>query len=157
MTPEEIAEARRLREVEGWSYGKLATRFSTSKNVIVGHANRGGWKAPQATLAAVEQRREGPRGSYRPRGTSPDADAPAPRPKLEGGQRALLRFAPPVPAVGITSAGATAQRTCQWIAGDPQRDPTKCGLPSVRGCSWCEDHRRRAFTTDLRQAEEEAA
>ena len=78
-------------------------------------------------------------------------------PRLEGGQRALLRHAPLVPAVGITSGGVTSHRTCRWIDGDPKRDATKCGRPAALSCSWCEDHRRRAFTTDLRQPEEEAA
>ncbi|MBP0492109.1 hypothetical protein [Roseomonas indoligenes] len=77
--------------------------------------------------------------------------------RLEGGQRALLRNAPAMPALARTVAGATAARVCQWIDGDPKRDARKCGAPAVPACSWCEAHRRRAFTTDMRAEQQEDA
>ncbi|WP_176058123.1 helix-turn-helix domain-containing protein [Paraburkholderia sp. BCC1876] len=38
LTPDEMAEARRLYEKEGWGYGRIATKFSVSKPTVQGWA-----------------------------------------------------------------------------------------------------------------------
>ncbi len=37
--------------------------------------------------------------------------------------------------------------TCRWPLGGPW-EPVEffCGQPTVPGCSWCQEHRKRAFS-----------
>lgn len=36
-------------------------------------------------------------------------------------------------------------KTCQYIAGNPREDPTKCGARSKPGSSYCPDHHARCY------------
>jgi hypothetical protein len=49
--------------------------------------------------------------------------------------------------------------SCRWPIGQPwERAEFFCGEPAVAGCSWCREHRSRAFTRPLlRQTKEQQA
>lgn len=51
------------------------------------------------------------------------------------------RFRPSAP----TLRTGAPHRSCQWIAGDPRTDATKCGAPVRLGSSYCPEHYERSI------------
>ncbi|SLN77272.1 hypothetical protein [Oceanibacterium hippocampi] len=48
-----------------------------------------------------------------------------------------------VPPRRLAAGRPAPAATCQFIAGDPRHDPTRCGAPVKPGSSWCPDHHAR--------------
>lgn len=48
-------------------------------------------------------------------------------------------------------------KTCQFIAADPRRDPTKCDDPTRPGSPYCDAHHRRCYLPKGTLARDHAA
>jgi hypothetical protein len=135
VTREQLTLAETL-----WNAGELTARqigaeVGMTHNAVIGHARRRGWA-----------KRGSPIGVTRPKTAAPKA---ARSPKAAKARQAdIARRAPSIrPVIDWSAILAADPRGCQWIEGDALVDPTPCGVPSVDGCSWCAEHRRRVFTS----------
>jgi hypothetical protein len=150
------AEIEQLRQL--WAAGKTASEIAAlipgkTRNAIIGRVHRDRHAPRPSPIAGrvTKPREPTPEKLARParvqtRPLKP-SEIKAPRLTVDGriwrsGSAPSVTPAPKLlpPEVSILGPG-----TCQWIEGDPQIDPTKCGARALLGKAWCPDHHTRCY------------
>jgi hypothetical protein len=145
-TAVDIALARELWD-EGLSCSAIGARFGRTKHSVVGLAHRRHWP-PRASPISNPERLIVPRTPKRNRKAELSRAAHKPRTVT----LAPIAAAPPLPTPPKPPAvAAVPLRTCAWLLGErPAWRP--CSAPVVAGCSWCIEHRARAYAHGSRVA-----
>jgi hypothetical protein len=142
---EKVAELRRLWATK-MTVAEIAARFGVTPPTISKKARRYGLE-PRNARRKAEPAEESPT-------VESGADYSDPMPEVSPADRASAPRRLPhdrraVPIAPFSELGPPP-RTCQWIAGDPKTDPTKCGAPVTRRrdgspSPYCATHHARCY------------